>query len=338
MSEANIGLKKLVSQSHLAPSEAYSLVQNIFSQFNQPQIAAFLSLLQAKGVTEDELEGLTLVMRDAMNPFHVQMPVVDIVGTGGDGLNTVNISTGGALLASACGVPVVKHGNRALTSSCGAADVLEACGVNLEVDPAHLSKRAGLFTFCYAPVFHPLLVRLKALRRDLGIQTCLHLVGPLLNPASASTRLVGVSNPEQMSLMAGVLNRLGVTRAMVFHCQGTDELCSLGPIQITELNAGALIYYELDPADYGIAHCSLADIQGRGRETNAYIIQKALAGSDHYPAVSHALILNAAMALYLYQNDKSLAHCIDTAEKQLRQGEGLAVLQNYVQVTQAEAL
>ena len=215
-------LTQLMAGQDLTLNEATSAFSAVLSDAPVEQVAAFLVLLHAKGETPEELQGLIQVMQAQMKKVRTDYPVLDIVGTGGDGANTVNISTAASLLAAACGAKVVKHGNRSVSSRCGSADLLEALGVRLDATAEQVSDdlhRHGL-AFCFAPNFHPAMKAVKAVRQALGVRTTFNLIGPLLNPAQAQHLLMGVFSPDYLELMADTLLRLGVEHAMVVHSHG----------------------------------------------------------------------------------------------------------------------
>jgi len=223
---------------------------------------------------------------------------VDIVGTGGDGIGSVNISTGATVIAAAAGARVAKHGNRSVSSLCGAADVVEALGVAVDVGPAGVKPvldAAGV-AFMYAPVFHPAMGVVAPVRRALRVRTAFNLLGPLLNPARAQFGLVGVYSPAIAPLMAAALGRLGVKRALVVHSAGMDELTPLAPAIVIEAAGGvAGAPYELDPARLGIPKCTIDDLKGGDAKLNASILKDVFGGARN--AVADALNLNAGVAL-----------------------------------------
>ena len=223
---------------------------------------------------------------------------VDIVGTGGDGIGSVNISTGATVIAAAAGARVAKHGNRSVSSLCGAADVVEALGVAHDVGPAGVVPvldAAGV-AFMFAPVFHPAMAVVAPVRRALRVRTAFNLLGPLLNPARAQYGLIGVYSPSIAPLMAAALGRLGVKRALVVHSAGMDELTPLAPATVIEAKDGvAGTPYELDPARLGIARCEIDDLKGGDAALNAAILKDVFGGAR--TAVADALNLNAGVAL-----------------------------------------
>jgi anthranilate synthase/phosphoribosyltransferase len=296
-------------------------------QLSNNQAKTLLRTLKARGETADEIYEAASSMRAAMQPVALNIPLLDIVGTGGDGFNTINISTGSALLAASMGVNIAKHGNRAVSSKAGSADVLEALGINPDLSSSEISAciQSSGFGFFYAPNFHPTLKHFKTLRKNLGIPTLFNLIGPLLNPASANYMLLGVADPCHLNNMAEVLMRLGVKRACVFHTEGLDELCPVGPNQIIEINHTERTRYILEPRDYGIARCSINTLQGGDAQHNASILRACLQGAPG--PIADTLILNAGIAHYIYGLSGSIQEGITRAKQAHAAGLGYHVLQ-----------
>ena len=304
-----------------------TLTRLLNHQLSTNQAQTLLRALKARGETSDEIFETVTTMRAAMQSVTLNAPVLDIVGTGGDGLNTINISTGSALLAASMGVNIAKHGNRAVSSKAGSADVLEALGINPNLSPAKISACVAScgFGFFYAPHFHPALKHFKTLRKNLGTPTIFNLIGPLLNPASAEYRLLGVANPRYLNPMAEVLIRLGVKRALVFHTEGLDELCPVGPNQIIEINHHQHTRYTLDPRDYGLPRCSIKALQGGDAQHNADVLRACLQGAPG--SIANTLILNAGVAHYIYGLSDSIQAGITHAKQAHQTGLGYRVLQ-----------
>lgn len=260
-------------------------------------LAGFLVALRAKGETVDEIVGF----RDAVLTRAVPLPLptraLDIVGTGGDGFRTVNISTMAALVVAACGVPVVKHGNRAVSSTSGASDVLAALGVRIDPAPARLAAildAAGI-TFVFAALVHPGFRHAAEARGALGVPTVFNFLGPLCNPARPDANLIGVANPRVVPLIAGVLQTRGATALVVRGDDGLDELSTTGHSHIWEVSAGAVTEHDVHPADVGLPVAELEDLQGGSPEENAAAVRRVLAG-DAGP-VRNVVLLNAAAGL-----------------------------------------
>ena len=286
---------KLIRGESLSQEESYVAGKAMISGADPHQVAAFLTLLSARGETADEILGLLQAVREKSKRIELDFPILDIVGTGGDGAGTVNISTGSALLASMHGVPVLKHGNRAVSSQCGSADVLEALGHDIHT-LNHLQPSGG-FAFCFAPDYHPALQTVRAIRKALQVPTAFHFMGPLLNPAGTDHMMIGVYDPKKVDLIAEVLFRLGTKKSLVFHGHGMDELSCIGPMRailVTDQGKEEMI---IDPIALGLKTCSLDDLKGKDAAYNANAIREAL---TRRTPLTDTLVLNAGIALFLY--------------------------------------
>ncbi|MGN6612809.1 MAG: anthranilate phosphoribosyltransferase [Angustibacter sp.] len=291
-------LHRLITGGDLAGDETAWAMDRIMSgEASAVQVAGFLVALRAKGESVEELAGLVRAMLQHAVPIEVPGPVVDIVGTGGDRAHTVNISTMAALVVAGAGERVVKHGNRAASSACGSADVLEALGVRLDLTPAQVAEvaaEAGI-TFCFATVFHPSMRHAAVARGQLGVPTAFNFLGPLTNPARPSASAVGVADRRMAPLMAGVLAERGVS-ALVFRGEdGLDELTTSGPSTVWEVRQGEVVEQRLDPADLGVPRSPVSALRGADAEHNARVARDLLAG-ERGP-VRDAVLLNAAAAL-----------------------------------------
>jgi len=310
-------IEKLLERKSLNADESFDAASAMIQDADPVQIAALLALLRVKGETADELVGFVNAMRLHAKSFRFDRPVLDIVGTGGDQGGTVNISTGSALLAASCGIPIVKHGNRAVSSLCGSADVLEAMGYNIHLSPHELqeSLRKTGFGFCFAPDYHPAMKQVRPIRKGLGIPTLFNLIGPLLNPAGIDHMQIGVYKPEFVQLIAETLFRLGTKRSLVFHSYGLDELTCLGPTDAILVTEKGLESFHVDPEKLGLKKCTREDLKGGDAQTNAQILKGALSGIPS--PISDTLILNAGAALFLYGSAINLQEGIQMAKKQL---------------------
>jgi anthranilate phosphoribosyltransferase len=264
------------------------------------QIGGFLVALRAKGETPDEIAGCAEAMREHVLPVRPRRnDLVDTAGTGGDGAHTINISTAAALVAAAAGAAVAKHGNRAVSSACGSADVLEALGFTLEQEPDRIAQAIDElgFGFLFAPSHHPAMRHAAPVRKELATRTVFNLLGPLTNPAGARAQVVGVYSPELVRTIAEVLARLGARRAFVVHgAGGIDELSPIGPNLVGEVVDGSVRERELDPeAELGLARCSLDELRGGTPEDNAAAIRDVFAGAEG--GRRSAVLLNAAGAI-----------------------------------------
>ncbi|ODN42989.1 anthranilate phosphoribosyltransferase [Piscirickettsia litoralis] len=324
-------VKKLVNRENLSLDESYNAAKELFITDNAPLSAAFLSLLSAKGETVDEFLGIVKVAKEQQMPITVSQPALDIVGTGGDGANTVNISTAAAILAASCRVKVVKHGNRASTSSCGSADVLEQLGVNLYTDETKIQSSLAKYNigFFFAQMFHPSFAHIKSTRKALGIPTCFNLMGPLLNPAQADYLIVGVANKERMNLLANVLAKMNVKKALLVHGDGIDELTTHAITECLEIIDGKITQKIIDPEALGFEKCQISDLAGGDKMFNARKILDVLEGEQS--PLADTLILNAAVAVELYGITDSLLAAISLVRASIVEGKALATLKGLVQ-------
>lgn len=297
--------------------------------FDEAEAAALLVALRLKGESASELAAAVMVLRGVMHRLDcASRPVLDTCGTGGDGSGTFNISTATALVVAAAGVPVVKHGNRSVSSRSGSADVLGALGVPVEAGPAWAQKsldRLGI-AFCFAPHFHPALAKVGPLRRKLGVRTIFNLLGPLLNPAGAEHQLLGVGRTELLDPMAGALARLG-TRDALLVCgrDGLDEVTLSGPTMVRRVRDGRVESFEWDPADFGLEPAAVEDLRADGPEASAATIRGVLAG-DAGPA-RRIVLANAAAALLVSGRVARLADGVGLAARAIDSGDAGRVLE-----------
>ena len=320
------GIEKLIGQQSLSEPELEASVLEMIETENISQVAAFLSLLSAKGETVSEILTLVKVIQRLMIKIPTTKKTLDIVGTGGDGFNTFNISSGAALLAASTGVTVAKHGNRGVSSKVGSADVLEYLGVAMHAEAELIAKSLSKhqFAFCYAPNFHQTLYNLKTVRQELKVSTVFNLLGPLLNPTTPQHLMIGVANPKHLQLLADVLLQLNCNHSMVFHCQGLDELCTLGPVAAIEINHSQQTKLILDPMDYSFNYCQLADLQGGNLRSNAQGLLAALSGIVN--PLADTLIFNAGVANYLFGLSPSIETGVKLARTHQRQGLAINLL------------
>ncbi|WP_460754665.1 anthranilate phosphoribosyltransferase [Myceligenerans cantabricum] len=278
---------------------AWAMDQVMTGEVSPVQLAGFLVALRAKGETIEELHGLASAMVAHATRIDVPGPAVDLVGTGGDGAHTVNISTMAAVVLAGCGIRVVKHGNRAATSSSGAADVLEQLGIRLDHAPgrvAQIAQEAGI-TFCFAQVFHPSMRHAAVARKELGVPTAFNFLGPLTNPAQPGATAVGCADARMAPLMAGVFASRG-TNALVFRGdEGLDELAATATTTIWEVRDGEVTQHRLDAAeDLGLTRIKIEDLRGADAAYNAEVARRVFSGADQGP-VRETVLLNAAAAL-----------------------------------------
>ncbi|MFO7777562.1 MAG: anthranilate phosphoribosyltransferase [Nitriliruptoraceae bacterium] len=304
------------------------------------QVAGLLIALRAKGESPSEIAGFVRSMLEAAVPLELEGGVpdhlVDIVGTGGDGAGTFNISTVAAVVVAAAGVPVAKHGNRAASSRCGSADLLEAWGIDIELPPAAVAQcltDLGI-TFLYARSFHPAMRHVAPVRLQLGVRTVFNVLGPLSNPAGVSHQAVGVSDARMAPVMADALARLGRRHAVVFRGEdGLDELTTTGPSQVWEIRDGAVTSSRFDPLELGLTTAAPGELQGGDIATNVAIADAVLGGSQG-PAAD-VVALNAAAGLYAADAVADLAAGLDRAREVLRSGAALELKQRWAAHTRA---
>jgi anthranilate phosphoribosyltransferase len=300
------------------------------------EMAALLVALHMKGETADELAAAAAVLREYCLPLAAgHEDVLDTCGTGGDCCGTFNISTATALVAAGAGVPVVKHGNRAISSRSGSADVLAALGVRVELDVPSARRcleRAGM-TFCLAPQFHPRLRHVGEVRRRLGVRTLFNCLGPLANPAGASYQLLGVGWAEWLDRLAAALARLG-TRCALLVCgnDGLDEVSLSGPTRVREVKGNAVSAAEWTPDDFGLAPCRLDELRVEGPEESASVIRSVLHGEEG-PA-RRIVLANAAAALLAAEKVTSLPEGVARAAQAIDSGRALGVLNDLVALSQ----
>jgi anthranilate phosphoribosyltransferase len=267
-------INSLVNGDSLSFKQAAGVMEEIMGGEATPaQIAAFVTALRIKGETVEEIAGLASVMREKAVPVKATPPLVDTCGTGGDNCASINISTAAAFIAAGAGLKVAKHGNRAMTSHCGSADVLEALGVKIDLGAGAVAKcleEVGI-GFMFAPIFHPAMKHAAGPRREIGIRTVFNILGPLTNPARAEAQVIGVPNEEVGNKIAAVLHRLGTKHSLVVHSRdGMDEISISGPSLIWEITqSGVASPYEVSPDDFGFQRAGLAEIKGGTPEENA---------------------------------------------------------------------
>ena len=328
-------IAKLVRCESLTEDEAAATFEEIFRGDATPvQIAGLLVALRMKGETTDEIAGFARTARAMATPIEVDGALLDTCGTGGDGLATFNISTLSAIVAAACGAKVAKHGNRAASSMCGSADVLEQLGVKIDLGPegvARCIEEAGI-GFLFAPIFHPSFRFAGVPRRELGTRTVFNVLGPLCNPAGAKYQALGVADGAMAGKMAEVLVRLGVERAIVFHAgDGMDELSVSSPSHVIEIN-GTRNEYELDPTELGLAKAPVEAMRGGGPEENAGIAREVLQGATG--PRRDVVLLNAAAALRAAGLAGSWKDGVGIAGEAIDSGRAGEVLQRWAKISQ----
>ncbi len=329
-------IRALVDGKSLTREEAAAVAEEIMTgEATAAQIGAFLVALRMKGETAEEVAGMAQVMREKALHVAADGTVVDVVGTGGDGAGTLNVSTAAALVAAAAGVRVAKHGNRAASGLVGSADILEANGVKLELSPESVERciREVGIGFMFAPAFHPAMRFAAGPRRELGVRTVFNLLGPLTNPAGARSMVLGVPTPELGVMMASVLSALGAEYALVA-CgdDGLDELTTTGGSQVWEVRQGRVRQYAVTPEDAGLARAQLQQLQVRDADTAKALFLEAL-GPGQSPA-KDIVMLNAAAALVVAGVAADLRAGVSAAREAIDGGEALAKLRHLAELSQ----
>jgi anthranilate phosphoribosyltransferase len=329
-------INQVINGEDLSIEESRETMEAIMSgEATEAQIASFITALRMKGETIEEITGAALVMREKSSKIETNQEVlVDVCGTGGDKLNTFNISTTTAFVVAAAGVAVAKHGNRSVSSKSGSADLLEKLGVNLNLSPAQVGScidEIGI-GFMYAPVFHQAMKYAIGPRKEIGARTIFNLLGPLTNPAQAEVQLLGVYSPELTEPIAYVLKNLGVKSAFVVHGMlGLDELSTVGETKISQLKGEEVKTYNLHPTDLGLEETTIEELAGGNPEENAKITLDILKGK--VDKKRDIVILNAAAALVAADKVEGLAEGIELAAKIIDEGLALKKLEELVDVT-----
>ncbi|GGO82018.1 anthranilate phosphoribosyltransferase [Wenjunlia tyrosinilytica] len=321
-----------------ADDTAWAMDRIMNGEATDVQIAGFAVALRAKGETVEEVNGLVRTMYDHANLIEVPGPTVDIVGTGGDGAKTVNISTMSAIVVAGTGARVVKHGNRAASSASGASDVLEQLGVNLELTPgrvAEVAEEAGI-TFCFAVKFHPALRHVAQARRELGIATTFNFLGPLTNPARVRAQATGVADPRMAPIVAGVLAERGVSALVFRGDDGLDELTTTATSQVWRVRGGDVARETFDPRDVGLELVPVSALSGADAAHNAEVARRLLGGETG--PVRDAVLLNSAAALVALDQSSAplaeqLAAGIGKAAESIDSGAARSVLERWVAAT-----
>jgi anthranilate phosphoribosyltransferase len=327
----------LVSGRSLDFQEASIVMGEIMEGEATPaQLGSFLTALRLKGETAEEIAGMATVMRRKALKVEVEGPLVDSVGTGGDGKNTFNISTAAAFVAAGAGLKVAKHGGRAASGTCGAADVLEALGVKLELSPDSVARcinEVGI-GFMFAPAFHPAMRHAGPVRREIGIRTVFNILGPLTNPANAQSQLLGVADPDLGETMARVMNLLGADHVLVVHGHGgLDELSLSGENTVWELQGGQVRRWSLDPREAGLPPHSVEDIAGGSKEENAETMRRLFKGEKG--PVRDTVLLNSAGVLMAGGKVDDIGKGVQAAAEVIDDGAALKKLDALVELSQS---
>ena len=329
-------LSRLISHQALTVDDAAEAMRVIMSGEASPgQIGGFLMALRTKGETVDELEGLARTALGFASPVNAATPVVDTCGTGGDRSGTFNISTIAAIVVAGAGVPVAKHGNRAASSHCGSADLLEALGVKIDLDAGGVERciAKARIGFMFAPVFHPAAAHAGPVRRELRVPSVFNFLGPLTNPARPHAQVVGVSDERMLPLIAEVLARRGI-RAKVFRGEdGLDELTTTGISTVFDVRDGVLREGHLDPTSFGLARATLEDLRG-GDAAEAATIARGVLGAEAGPR-RDVVLLNAGAALEVAGRTSDLAGGIAAAAAAIDSGAASDTLERWITVSNA---
>jgi anthranilate phosphoribosyltransferase len=336
-------LEQLLEHRDLSEAEAGSLLRALTAPELAPAMAgALLAALRAKGVTAEEVRGFASSMRALARKPALQgsLDAIDIVGTGGDASGSFNLSTGAALLVAACGLPVIKHGNRSISSRCGSADLIEALGFSLPLDEDGAARclQATGFTFLFAPYFHPAMKALAPVRAALGVRTVFNLLGPLTNPAAPRFLLVGAFSAPTAQLMAATLAGMQIERAWVVHgAAGWDEATPIGPFVAFDVAGESVRRCEINPEEFGIARCRPSDLAGADAKTNMAALLDVFEGRDH-GAHCDALLLQSGLALFIAARAPSIEAGIATARAALQSGKAARWLQELREFARADAV
>ncbi len=343
MSEVSAALKPFIAQaatgdpfSREQAREAFTVMMN--GEATDAQVAGLLMALRVRGETVDEITGAVEVMREKMLRVEAPEDAIDIVGTGGDASGSYNISTASAFVAAGAGVPVAKHGNRALSSKSGAADVLMALGVNIELKPEQISRciREAGVGFMFAPMHHAAMKHVMPARQQLGTRTIFNLLGPLSNPAGVKRQMTGVFSRAWVEPLAHVLKALGAQAAWVVHGDGgLDEISPSGPTFVAELKGGEVRTFEISPQDAGLSPHAFEEIRGGDAEHNAAALRAVLQGEKN--AYRDAVLLNAGAALVVAGKAADITEGAKLAADSIDSGKALAALEKLVEVSNSNA-
>lgn len=330
---------KLVEGKNLSYEEVMTVMDEIMSgETPSTLIGTYLVALRMKGETIDEISGSAMGMRNNGVKLEHGMDVLEIVGTGGDKANTFNISTTSAFVASAAGCKIAKHGNRGVSSKSGAADVLEALGAKITIEPKQsqeMLEKIGM-CFLFAQKYHTSMKYVGPVRAELGIRTVFNILGPLTNPAGANMNIIGVYEEKLVEPIAQVLIKLGVKRAMVVFGQDTmDEITPSAKTTVCEIRDGQIKSYEINPEDYGFHLCKKADLEGGEAEVNAKITRDILSGVKG--AKRDAVLLNAGACIYIARDDVSYAEAIEIAREAIDSGKALRQMERFVEMSNSFA-
>lgn len=329
---------KAVMKQNLSAKESETVIDEIMSgQASQIQMAAFLTAMSIKKETIEEITGAATGMRKHCIKLLNDMDILEIVGTGGDKSNSFNISTTSAFVVSATGIPVAKHGNRAASSKCGAADVLEALGAKITISPEKSKQILDKINFCFlfAQNYHIAMKYVAPVRKELGIRTIFNILGPLVNPAGANMQLLGVYDEDLIEPMAKVLSNLGVKSAMVVYGKdGLDEISASSITKVCEVVNGNYKTYEIEPEQFGMKKCNKEDLLGGTPQENAKITIDILSGVKG--AKTDAVILNSAAAIHIAKPEISISNAVNIAKEVIDSKKALNQLEKYIKLSKED--
>lgn len=331
-------IAKIATRQPLTRQEASDAFEILMSgEASMAQVGGFLMGLRVRGETVDEIAGAVSIMRQKMVPVDAPDDAIDIVGTGGDGTNTYNISTLAALIVAGAGVPVAKHGNRALSSKSGTADALSQLGVKLDIEPDMISRciREAGIGFMFAQLHHPAMRHVGPARVELGARTIFNIVGPLSSPARVKKQLFGVYSPEWLIPGAEALRDLGLTSAWVVHGSGLDEITTTGPSQVAELKDGEIRSFDLMPDDFGVETVSLDAIRGGDGAVNAAALRDVLGGAK--TPYRDVALCNAAASLIVAGKAKDVTEGMHLASQSLDTGSAAQALETLITISNSAA-
>lgn len=330
-------IKKLTEGQDLTFDETNQVIDEIMTgNTTSVQISSFLTALSVKKETVDEIAGAADAMRAHALDFKADEPVLEIVGTGGDHSNSFNISTTSALVVAASGIPVAKHGNRAASSKSGAADVLKSLGVQINLDPKRSEEILNQIGICFlfAQEYHKAMKYVAPVRKELGIRTLFNVLGPLANPAHASSQVLGVYDESLVEPMAKVLDQIGVKDAAVIHGQdGFDEASISAPTTVMEVHNGEFTKYEITPEQFGLKRANKSDIIGGTPDENAEITMNILKGNKG--PQRDVILVNSALAIHTAKPEISLDDAVKLAAKTIDDGKALEELNQFIKLTEA---
>jgi anthranilate phosphoribosyltransferase len=327
-------IAKIASRQPLTRQEASDAFEILMSgEASMAQVGGFLMGLRVRGETVDEIAGAVSIMRQKMVVVDAPEDAIDIVGTGGDGTNTYNISTLAAIIVAGAGVPVAKHGNRALSSKSGTADALSQLGVKLDIDPATISRciREAGIGFMFAQIHHPAMRHVGSARVELGARTIFNIVGPLSSPARVKKQLFGVYSPEWLVPGAEALRDLGLTSAWVVHGSGLDEITTTGPSLVAALKDGEITTFELNPGDFGVETVTLDAIRGGDGTVNAAALRDVLGGAK--TPYRDVALCNAAASLIVAGKAKDVTEGMHLASQSLDSGSAARALETLIAIS-----